>query len=195
MRRFLPAVLGGDGQVLDVGRERRLFTGPLRRALVLRDGGCAFPGCDRPPRWTTDITSGTGQTAAKPPYTTPFCCARTTTGSSTRANGGSASPATATRGSRHLRGSIRRAPRAATSTTGGYRPSVHGPAVESRGCRRRAGGGPGAALQGAGCAGVGAALAEPADARGARVLRGCGYVGASRVRRRACWRRTWSRPR
>ncbi|MBM0234372.1 DUF222 domain-containing protein [Micromonospora sp. STR1_7] len=47
----LPAVLGGAGQVLDVGRQRRLITGPLRRALVLRDGGCAFPGCDRPPRW------------------------------------------------------------------------------------------------------------------------------------------------
>ncbi|MGC4812518.1 DUF222 domain-containing protein [Micromonospora sp. DT228] len=47
----LPAVLGGVGQVLDVGRQRRLVTGPLRRALVLRDGGCAFPGCDRPPRW------------------------------------------------------------------------------------------------------------------------------------------------
>ncbi|WP_341717035.1 DUF222 domain-containing protein [Micromonospora sp. FIMYZ51] len=47
----LPAVLGGAGQVLDVGRQRRLFSGPLRRALVLRDGGCAFPGCDRPPRW------------------------------------------------------------------------------------------------------------------------------------------------
>ncbi|MGC4878788.1 DUF222 domain-containing protein [Micromonospora sp. DT43] len=47
----LPAVLGGAGQVLDVGRQRRLVTGALRRALVLRDGGCAFPGCDRPPRW------------------------------------------------------------------------------------------------------------------------------------------------
>ncbi|MDG4808593.1 DUF222 domain-containing protein [Micromonospora sp. WMMD1120] len=47
----LPAVLGGAGQVLDVGRQRRLVTGPLRRALILRDGGCAFPGCDRPPRW------------------------------------------------------------------------------------------------------------------------------------------------
>jgi len=47
----LPAVLGGAGQVLDVGRSRRLFTGPLRRALVLRDRGCAFPGCDRPPSW------------------------------------------------------------------------------------------------------------------------------------------------
>ncbi|WP_232533964.1 HNH endonuclease signature motif containing protein [Plantactinospora sp. KBS50] len=48
---ILPAVLGGRGQVLDVGRQRRLFTGPLRRALVLRDRGCAFPNCDRPPRW------------------------------------------------------------------------------------------------------------------------------------------------
>ncbi|MGI5525018.1 DUF222 domain-containing protein [Micromonospora sp. CA-259024] len=47
----LPAVLAGNSQVLDVGRQRRLFTGPLRRALVLRDGGCAFPGCDRPSRW------------------------------------------------------------------------------------------------------------------------------------------------
>jgi hypothetical protein len=50
--RVLPAVLGGDGQVLDLGRSRRLFTGPIRRALILRDRGCAFPGCDRPPRWT-----------------------------------------------------------------------------------------------------------------------------------------------
>jgi hypothetical protein len=49
--RILPAVLGGAGQVLDLGRERRLFIGPVRRALVLRDRGCAFPGCDRPPRW------------------------------------------------------------------------------------------------------------------------------------------------
>ncbi len=48
----IPAVLGGKGQVLDVGRERRTVTGALRRALVLRDGGCAFPHCDRPARWT-----------------------------------------------------------------------------------------------------------------------------------------------
>ncbi|RAO52345.1 HNH endonuclease signature motif containing protein [Micromonospora saelicesensis] len=47
----LPVVLDGNSQVMDVGRQRRLFTGPLRRALVLRDVGCAFPGCDRPPRW------------------------------------------------------------------------------------------------------------------------------------------------
>ena len=50
--KIIPAVLGGHGQVLDVGRARRLIDGPLRRALVLRDKGCAWPGCDRPPRWT-----------------------------------------------------------------------------------------------------------------------------------------------
>jgi hypothetical protein len=49
--RLIPAVLDGAGQPLDLGRERRLFTGAVRRALVLRDGGCAFPGCDRPPKW------------------------------------------------------------------------------------------------------------------------------------------------
>jgi hypothetical protein len=47
----LPAILGGDSQVLDLGRQRRLFSGAVRRALVLRDGGCAFPACDRPPSW------------------------------------------------------------------------------------------------------------------------------------------------
>jgi Domain of unknown function (DUF222)/HNH endonuclease len=48
----IPAVLGTASQALDLGRQTRLVTGPLRRALVLRDKGCAFPGCDRPPRWT-----------------------------------------------------------------------------------------------------------------------------------------------
>ncbi|MCO8274913.1 HNH endonuclease [Actinoplanes sp. TRM 88003] len=50
--KILPAVLGGAGQVLDLGRSQRLPTGTVRRALHLRDRGCAFPDCDRPPRWT-----------------------------------------------------------------------------------------------------------------------------------------------
>ncbi len=50
--KILPMVLGGAGQILDAGRARRLATGPLRRALQVRDRGCAFPDCDRPPRWT-----------------------------------------------------------------------------------------------------------------------------------------------
>jgi hypothetical protein len=37
------------GEPLDVGRARRTVPLGIRRALVARDGGCSFPGCDRPP--------------------------------------------------------------------------------------------------------------------------------------------------
>jgi hypothetical protein len=40
------------GQPIDVGREQRLFTARQRIALAARDGGCRWPGCDRPPSWT-----------------------------------------------------------------------------------------------------------------------------------------------
>ncbi len=50
-----PAVAGlliaGAG-ILDYGRTRRIVPSSLRRALALRDRGCAFPGCDRPPQQT-----------------------------------------------------------------------------------------------------------------------------------------------
>lgn len=46
---ILPIVLGGPSGVLDVGREHRLVTPTIRAALVARDQGCVFPGCDRPP--------------------------------------------------------------------------------------------------------------------------------------------------
>ena len=42
---IIPAVLGGDGEILDQGREQRLFTTAQIRALWLRDGHCTFPGC------------------------------------------------------------------------------------------------------------------------------------------------------
>jgi hypothetical protein len=41
-----------DGQVVNVGREQRLFTSRQRTGLALRDGGCRFPGCERPVSWT-----------------------------------------------------------------------------------------------------------------------------------------------
>ena len=47
----IPVVLGGDGEVLDVGRAARLFTRGQRRALTHRDGGCTWPGCDAPAAW------------------------------------------------------------------------------------------------------------------------------------------------
>ena len=43
-------VFGPKSQVLDVGRSQRTFTGPRRRALDARDGGCRAPGCHAPPR-------------------------------------------------------------------------------------------------------------------------------------------------
>jgi Domain of unknown function (DUF222)/HNH endonuclease len=36
-----------DGSVLSLGRKRRTVSPALRRALVARDRGCRFPGCDR----------------------------------------------------------------------------------------------------------------------------------------------------
>ena len=46
----IPVVLGTDSEPLDVGRATRTIPTAIRRALILRDGGCAHPGCDRPPR-------------------------------------------------------------------------------------------------------------------------------------------------
>jgi hypothetical protein len=39
------------GNPLDVGREQRLYTRAQRTALGVRDGGCRFPDCDKPPSW------------------------------------------------------------------------------------------------------------------------------------------------
>lgn len=44
-------IFGPSGEVLDVGRTRRLFPGAQRRAVIARDRRCAFPGCDAPPRY------------------------------------------------------------------------------------------------------------------------------------------------
>jgi len=46
---IIPAILGTEGQILDVGRASRLVTPGLWTALVLRDQHCAFPGCTRLP--------------------------------------------------------------------------------------------------------------------------------------------------
>lgn len=45
---LLPVVLGGESEVLDLGRARRFATPAQRVALTVRDRGCVFPGCDAP---------------------------------------------------------------------------------------------------------------------------------------------------
>ncbi len=68
---LMHALLGADGEVLHFGRAKRLFDGPLRRAMETRDGHCRYPGCTTPPshceghhlqRWTqgglTNIDQG-----------------------------------------------------------------------------------------------------------------------------------------
>ena len=49
---LLPPTLGGaPAQPLEVGRASRVVTAAQRTALAIRDGGCVFPGCDRPLAW------------------------------------------------------------------------------------------------------------------------------------------------
>jgi hypothetical protein len=59
------------GVPVSLGRRQRLFTAAQRIGLAVRDKGCIFPGCDRPPSWceshhivswavggATDLTNG-----------------------------------------------------------------------------------------------------------------------------------------
>jgi hypothetical protein len=39
--------------VIDVGRAKRVISGPTRKALNVRDKHCVWPGCDRPATWTS----------------------------------------------------------------------------------------------------------------------------------------------
>ena len=42
---IIPAVMGTRSEVLDVGRTSRTIPPAIRRALIVRDGGCVWPGC------------------------------------------------------------------------------------------------------------------------------------------------------
>jgi hypothetical protein len=44
-------LLSQESVVVDIGRSRRMISGPARKALNARDGHCRWPGCERPASW------------------------------------------------------------------------------------------------------------------------------------------------
>ncbi|WBM80412.1 DUF222 domain-containing protein [Cryobacterium breve] len=64
---LLDVTFDDHGSGINLGREQRTFSPAQRAALAIRDGGCRWPGCDRPPSWTETHhiqhwTDDTGQT-------------------------------------------------------------------------------------------------------------------------------------
>jgi hypothetical protein len=73
-------VMTPAGKPLDIGRKTRVIPEQIRAALILRDGGCISPMCDKPSVGPTGITSNTGHAADQPAWTTsPYCAPRITT--------------------------------------------------------------------------------------------------------------------
>jgi len=48
---IIPVLLGGESQVMDIGRTSRIFPPHIRKAITARDQGCAFPECTMPVPW------------------------------------------------------------------------------------------------------------------------------------------------
>ncbi|MGB7449040.1 MAG: DUF222 domain-containing protein [Ornithinimicrobium sp.] len=48
---IIPAVLGTDSEILDLGRAARLASPAQHLLLWRRDRGCSYPGCTIPPQW------------------------------------------------------------------------------------------------------------------------------------------------
>ncbi|MFT4137269.1 HNH endonuclease signature motif containing protein, partial [Microbacterium sp.] len=47
----LDVTVDTHGNPLDLGREARLYSARQKLVMAVRDGGCLWPGCDRPPAY------------------------------------------------------------------------------------------------------------------------------------------------
>lgn len=50
-RGTIPIHFDTNGQIINLGRSQRLFSPRQKIGLAIRDGGCRFPHCERPPSW------------------------------------------------------------------------------------------------------------------------------------------------
>ena len=48
---LIPIVMDGNSKILDIDQARRLHDRYQRHAIVKRDGGCCWKGCNKPPAW------------------------------------------------------------------------------------------------------------------------------------------------
>jgi hypothetical protein len=77
-----------SGVVLDLGREQRFFSKAQKEALALMWGGCAAPGCERPPSWCeAHHIAFWHRTMAQQTSWMAFCCADIITSCSTTTAG------------------------------------------------------------------------------------------------------------
>src|SRR5262245_13262389 len=88
----------GRSAIVDYGRATRTIPAPLYNALVVRDRGCRFPGCDRPAAWCDGHHLHPGKPAEPPPWRI-WCCSApgTTTCSTGPAGTPNSSPAPSSR--------------------------------------------------------------------------------------------------
>jgi Domain of unknown function (DUF222) len=73
-------LIDDHGVPLKHGRTKRLFTLGQRLGFAVRDKGCVFPGCDRPPSWCEAHHIGSWSRGGAPTWPTAVCSAVIITG-------------------------------------------------------------------------------------------------------------------
>ena len=73
-------VMAGPSEPLDVGRRTPVVSPAMRRAVIVRDRECRFPGCDRPQTWCDAHHVVHWADGGPPRWRTWCCCAAGTTG-------------------------------------------------------------------------------------------------------------------